>query len=177
MRTRGNFPAYTAYQKVHRASARQWPCTMDVVRQVARAAGGYDATNRRDRDGRLQAPVLAEADENWLLLENPTTNSAAQLRTRWNRPVRNRSSLLCAPVYVRSPIGNGHHTFPSAEKCRVAGVLDRRRPRIPSPDTSAKFGQKEARLWRLTAAAKGVHRSRRTATRAGLAYAPSRPRY
>src|SRR5262245_8663091 len=117
MRTRGNFLAYTAYQKVHRASARQWPCTMDVVRQVARAAGGYDATNRRDRDGRLQAPVLSEADENWLLLENPTTNSAAQLRTRWNRPVRNRSSLLCAPVYARSPIGNGHHTFPSAEKC------------------------------------------------------------
>src|SRR5262249_107696 len=72
MRNRENFLAYTACRKVHRVSARRWPYTMGVSRRAARAIGGYDGINRRDRDGPVQAPILPGAYENCPCLENPS---------------------------------------------------------------------------------------------------------
>src|SRR5262245_47732265 len=94
MRIHENFLAYTAYQKAHRASARQWPCTMDAFRQAARAEDGYDATNRRGRDGLNQAPILAGGGEKSVFLENLTTNAVVQLWPNRNRLVVDWSSHL-----------------------------------------------------------------------------------
>src|SRR6516225_6201973 len=94
MRTRENFLAYTAYQKAHRASARQWPCTTDVFRQAGHATDGYDATNRRDRDEPNQAPILAGGGEDWVFLEN-LSYYVYQLPPNRKRLVADWSSPLC----------------------------------------------------------------------------------
>jgi hypothetical protein len=67
---------------------------MDAFRQAARATDGYDATNRRGRDGLNQAPILAGGGEKWVFLENLTTNAVAQLWSNRNRLVVDWSSHL-----------------------------------------------------------------------------------